>query len=61
MAKERTPWTEICKIQDPQAFDLLDKMLEMDHKFRITATDALNHPFFDEIRETDVNEELVMA
>ena len=30
MQKERIAWREICKIQDKQAFDLLDKMLELD-------------------------------
>ena len=53
MAKERFPWSDICKIHDPQAFDLLDKMLHLDHRHRITAEDALKHPFFDEIRDVD--------
>jgi serine/threonine protein kinase len=50
MQKEKIPWSEICKIHDSLAFDLLDKMLELDHTKRISATDALSHPFFDEIR-----------
>jgi len=44
--KEKIPWTEICKIHDDQAFDLLNKMLELDYNKRISAVDALNHPFF---------------
>ena len=51
MNKERHEWDEICKIKDPQAFDLLEKMLELEHPKRITAADALKHPFFDEIRD----------
>jgi serine/threonine protein kinase len=46
--KERIPWTEICKIHDEQAFDLLNKMLELDHTKRISAADALNHSFFNQ-------------
>lgn len=29
----------------PDAIDLLYKMLEVDHSLRITAKDALNHPY----------------
>jgi serine/threonine protein kinase len=47
MQKEKIAWSQLCKVQDPKAFDLLDKMLELDHTKRIRACDALKHPFFD--------------
>ena len=50
MQKEKVTWPSLCKIQDPQAFDLLEKMLELDHTKRIKASDALKHPFFNQIR-----------
>ena len=53
MQRDKIPWTSICKIQDDSAFDLLDKMLELDHTKRITAKDALNHPFFNDVIETN--------
>ena len=37
---------------DPLAIDLLSKMLVMDHTQRITAKEALNHKFFDSLRNT---------
>jgi len=55
MQKEKIPWSQLCKIQDQEAFDLLDKMLELDHTKRIKAVDALKHPFFKEIREQSIS------
>ena len=48
------------KINDSDAFDLLDKMLELDHTKRIRAAEALKHKFFDEIRhEKEANLQLL--
>uniref|UniRef100_A0A5F8H9I4 mitogen-activated protein kinase n=1 Tax=Monodelphis domestica TaxID=13616 RepID=A0A5F8H9I4_MONDO len=37
----------------PQAIDLLEKMLELDVDIRLTATQALAHPFFDQFRDPE--------
>ena len=39
------------ELVDDAAFDLLTKMLTIDHTERITAKDASEHAFFDEIRD----------
>lgn len=52
MQKEKIQWNDICKLIDREAFDLLDKMLELDHTKRISAREALNHPFFHSISES---------
>lgn len=38
------PWCDV------HAIDLLDRMLRMDHRERIFAFDAMQHPFFDPVR-----------
>lgn len=35
----------------PEAFDLLSKCLRYDHMERISAEEAMNHPYFDPVRE----------
>ncbi|KAH0794386.1 CMGC family protein kinase [Histomonas meleagridis] len=42
--------------RDKDALDLLYKMLNVDHKERISAAEALEHPFFKEIREHDLKD-----
>ena len=37
-----------------EALDLLDKMLRIDHSERITAKEALNHPYFDILKKSHV-------
>lgn len=45
------------EMRDDSALDLLKRMLTVDHANRITAKDALQHPFFDPLRDS---EELVL-
>jgi serine/threonine protein kinase len=49
--KNSTTIAEKFEIKDPQALDLLTKMLAMDPKQRITAAEALEHEFFTQWRE----------
>lgn len=42
--------SQVCLEDYIQVFDLLDKMLIIDHEQRITTEEALHHPFFDQIR-----------
>lgn len=39
----------------PQAIDLLDKLLRYDHQERLTALEAMAHPYFDPVRNEILN------
>lgn len=52
----RVPWKNFTNdvnrhLHDDTAIDLLDKMLKYDKNERIRPKDAMNHPYFDPIRE----------
>lgn len=38
--------TENQHLVSPEALDLLDKLLRYDHQQRLTATEAMEHPYF---------------
>lgn len=42
---------------DPDGVDLLNRLLEFDPESRITAQEALKHPFFDQIRPIHPSDE----
>lgn len=46
------------KFRDEQALDLLSKLLVVDHKERITAKEALEHPFFQLVRDFDAQKKV---
>lgn len=56
----RVPWlsfrTAGCPVPSPEALDLLDKLLVYDHDKRLTAQEAMAHPFFDDVRDRVRNE-----
>jgi len=51
----RKPWTKFIHgenehLVSPEALDLLDRMLRYDHQERITCQEAMQHPYFDPVR-----------
>ena len=46
------------QIKDKDALDLLKKLLEFNYKKRISAKEALNHPYFDDLRKKTQNFEI---
>jgi serine/threonine protein kinase len=47
---QATNLREVCLTLEPQGHDLLLKMLEMNPIARISAAEALAHPYFDNVR-----------
>jgi len=39
------------ELVDDRVYDLLTKMLKIDHLERVTASEALLHPYFDPVRQ----------
>lgn len=59
--KNPKKWKSFVKITNEdlssdEAFDLLDKCLQYDHMDRITAEEALLHPYFNPVRDLVIND-----
>ena len=50
---KKIEWAEDYPKASPEALDLLDKILVFNPLFRITVDEALNHPFFKDIRNPE--------
>lgn len=49
-----SPWTKVFRSKPPDAVDLVSKLLQYSPSLRLKAFESLAHPFFDEIREPNV-------
>ncbi|KAK8687198.1 hypothetical protein V6N13_086026 [Hibiscus sabdariffa] len=54
----RKPWTKFINAENqhlalPEAIDFLDKLLRYDHQERPTAKEAMAHPYFNPVRNTE--------
>ena len=47
---ERFVHSENELLVSPEALDFLDKLLRYDHQERLTAREAMDHPYFSELR-----------
>jgi casein kinase II subunit alpha len=53
---DRVPWTNFVtdatkNLANDQAIDFLDRCLRYDHQERLTAAEAMAHPYFDPVRD----------
>ncbi|CAB9516032.1 Mitogen-activated protein kinase HOG1 (Fragment) [Seminavis robusta] len=60
VGRRRVPWLSFRAAGTPmpseESLDLLDKLLVYDHNTRLTAQEAMAHPFFDDVRDRVTNE-----
>jgi len=60
----RKPWGKFINNENqhlvtPEAIDILDRMLRYDHQDRVTAEEAMAHPYFDPVRPTKLGDPAV--
>ncbi|KAJ2395542.1 Casein kinase II subunit alpha, partial [Coemansia sp. RSA 2603] len=58
----RKSWHKFITIENqrfvsPEAIDFLDRLLRYDHMERLTAKEAMSHPYFDPVREKSEDKE----
>jgi len=51
--KKKQEWSKLFPSADPQALDLLDKMLTFNPNRRITIAEALQHPYMESLHEPE--------
>ncbi|ETV76821.1 hypothetical protein H257_09268 [Aphanomyces astaci] len=51
----KVAWPDVFPHANPEALNLLDKLLQFDPTDRISAADALQHPYFDSCRNEDLD------
>ena len=51
--KPRIPWTDLYPNASSRVLSLLDKMLRFNPGFRVTATEALEHPYLEQYYDPD--------
>ncbi|KAF9600755.1 hypothetical protein IFM89_012199 [Coptis chinensis] len=61
--RSRKPWFEFVNVDNqhlvsPEAIDFLDKLLRYDHQDRLTAQEAMAHPYFSQVRAVDTGRKL---
>lgn len=59
----RRPWEAFIKdknrhLVNAEAIDLLDRMLQYDHRKRPTCMEAMSHPYFEPVREEEAQKEM---
>ncbi|KAL6648602.1 hypothetical protein ACP70R_012826 [Stipagrostis hirtigluma subsp. patula] len=57
----RKPWSKFVNAKNrhlvsPEAIDFLDKLLRYDHQDRLTAREAMAHPYFQQVREAETTQ-----
>lgn len=51
--KEKTPIEELIPCQDANALDLIDRLLDLNPKRRITIDEAIKHPYLESMHDPD--------
>lgn len=50
-----SPWAKVFRSRQPEAIDLVSKLLQYTPTSRLKPFEALAHPFFDDLRQTNAN------
>lgn len=51
--KEKIPMSELVPFSDPEAQNLIDRLLDLNPKTRITVEEAIKHPYLKNLHEAD--------